>query len=135
MDSKLEEVKKIMETSSMDTKLQREIVAREICQLFSISSAQTGQGVITSINTTGASYSKPNQYPGGEMTEEPYKYNCPDDCTLKGAKCPIGIKCPPLLVRDGRIKNCPYFKPPESVENMELLQCVIMPKLLKGEGI
>ena len=34
MDSRIEAVKKIMETSSMNTKLQREIVAREICQLF-----------------------------------------------------------------------------------------------------
>ena len=30
----IEKVKRIMETSSLDTKLQREIVAREICQLF-----------------------------------------------------------------------------------------------------
>ena len=31
---KIEEAKRIMETGSLDTKLQREIVAREICQLF-----------------------------------------------------------------------------------------------------
>jgi len=36
------------------------------------------------------------------------KYNCPDDCILKGDKCPIGTY-PPLLVRDSRIKNCPHY--------------------------
>ena len=41
------------------------------------------------------------------MTEQ--KYNCPEDCALKGQSCPIGTKIPPMLVRDKRVSICPFY--------------------------
>ena len=38
------------------------------------------------------------------------KIYCPEDCKIRGMKCPIGIKCPPILTRDSENEICKYYK-------------------------
>ena len=36
--------------------------------------------------------------------------NCPENCIMRGDKCPIGIECPPILTRNLSNPLCQYYK-------------------------